>query len=161
MTMKQEPRIEHTAEKFFVGHMIRMSLVNNRTRELWSGFRPIAGQVNNRVGQDFINLQVYPQGYYENFSPANEYEAYALVEVSTLENIPENLLPFTLPAGDYAVFIHKGGPAAAPQMFQYILSEWLPGSEYQLDNRPHFEVLGEKYSNTDPDSEEEMWLPIK
>ena len=32
---------------------------------------------------------------------------------------------------------------------------------YTLDDRPHFEILGEKYKNQDPDSEEELWIPIK
>ncbi|MEP1984886.1 MAG: GyrI-like domain-containing protein, partial [Maribacter dokdonensis] len=39
--------------------------------------------------------------------------------------------------------------------------EWIPNSEYQLDGRPHFEVLGAKYKNNDPNSEEEVWIPIK
>jgi AraC family transcriptional regulator len=34
-------------------------------------------------------------------------------------------------------------------------------SKYLLDNRPHFETLGEKYKNEDPSSEEEVWIPIK
>jgi AraC family transcriptional regulator len=29
-----------------------------------------------------------------------------------------------------------------------------------LDDRPHFEVLGEKYKNNDPTSEKEIWIPI-
>jgi AraC family transcriptional regulator len=30
-----------------------------------------------------------------------------------------------------------------------------------LDNRPHFEILGEKYKQGSPDSEEEIWIPVK
>jgi hypothetical protein len=30
-----------------------------------------------------------------------------------------------------------------------------------LDDRPHFEVLGSKYRNNDPESEEETWIPTK
>jgi AraC family transcriptional regulator len=37
----------------------------------------------------------------------------------------------------------------------------LPNSAYALDDRAHFEVLGEKYKNNDPSSEEEIWIPIK
>jgi AraC family transcriptional regulator len=37
----------------------------------------------------------------------------------------------------------------------------LPNSNYHLDDRPHFEILGEKYKNADPGSEEEIWIPIK
>jgi len=38
---------------------------------------------------------------------------------------------------------------------------WLPNSEYALDNRPHCDILGKKYKNDDPSSEEEIWVPIK
>ncbi len=65
------------------------------------------------------------------------------------------------PSGLYAVFIHKGDASTAPKTFEYIFGTWLPNSEYLLDNRPHFEILGEKYKNEDPNSEEEVWIPIK
>jgi len=38
----------------------------------------------------------------------------------------------------------------------YIFSDWLPKSDYELDEKPHFEILGEKYKNDDPNSEEEI-----
>jgi AraC family transcriptional regulator len=68
---------------------------------------------------------------------------------------------FTLKAGLYAVFLHKGAAVTATETFQHIFGIWLPKSEYILDNRPHFEILGEKYKNNDPSSEEEIWIPIK
>jgi AraC family transcriptional regulator len=37
----------------------------------------------------------------------------------------------------------------------------LPASGYELDDRPHFEILGERYKNNDPDSEEELWFPVR
>ncbi|MCB0855813.1 MAG: GyrI-like domain-containing protein, partial [Bacteroidetes bacterium] len=46
-------------------------------------------------------------------------------------------------------------------IFQYIFFECLPKSDYLLDNRPHFEVLGEKAKLNDPNSEEEIWVPIR
>jgi predicted transcriptional regulator YdeE len=42
----------------------------------------------------------------------------------------------------------------------YIYTEWLPASNYELDNRPQFEILGVKYKTNDPNSEEEIWIPI-
>ena len=45
--------------------------------------------------------------------------------------------------------------------FQYIFGTWMPDSGYKWDNRPQFEILGEKYKNNDPSSEEEIWIPIK
>jgi AraC family transcriptional regulator len=34
-------------------------------------------------------------------------------------------------------------------------------SGYEIDARPHFEILGSKYVNADAESEEEIWIPIK
>jgi AraC family transcriptional regulator len=50
--------------------------------------------------------------------------------------------------------------SGASAFFQHIFSEWLPNSDYRLADRAHFEVLGEKYKNNDPSSEEEIWIPI-
>jgi AraC family transcriptional regulator len=57
------------------------------------------------------------------------------------------------------VFNYKGRTGDS-DVFTYIFGSWLPGSSYLLDDRPHFEILGEKYKNNDPDSEEEIWIPI-
>jgi len=65
-----------------------------------------------------------------------------------------------LPGGLYAVFDYKGS-SNDPGIFQYIFGTWLPGSEYDIDDRPHFEVLGENYKTNDPNSEEEIWIPIR
>jgi AraC family transcriptional regulator len=67
---------------------------------------------------------------------------------------------FSIPGGLYAVFDYKGSSTDS-SIFQYIFETWLPNSDYELDNRPHFEVLGDKYKNNDPASEEEIWIPIK
>lgn len=47
------------------------------------------------------------------------------------------------------------------RIFICIFSDWLPKSDYELDERPHFEILDEKYKNDDPNSEEEIWIPIR
>jgi AraC family transcriptional regulator len=49
----------------------------------------------------------------------------------------------------------------ASKTFEYIFETWLPNSDYLVDNRLHFELLGEKYKNKDLDSEEEIWIPIQ
>lgn len=84
-----------------------------------------------------------------------------MAEVSNLSIIPEGMEPFVLKGGLYAVFNYKGNQQQAAAAFQYIFGTWLPASHYTVDNRPHFEILGDKYKNGDPDSEEEIWIPIK
>ena len=155
-----EPRIERLSRKLLIGQHVTMSLVNNMTGFLWGQFAPRIKEVPNRVSLDKISMQVYPADYYNPFSPAKEFEKWATVEVSTLENKPEGMSSFVLEGGLYAVFDYKGS-SSDPSIFQYIYSQWIPASKYAVDDRPHFEVLGEKYKNNSPDSEEEIWIPIR
>lgn len=158
--MSITPRIETLDEKKLIGHRIKMSLSNNKTHELWSGFAPRINTIQDRTSEDKISMQVYPPMYYEQFSPETEFEKWATVAVSNFKAIPEGMTTFVLESGLYAVFDYKGS-SADPSIFQYIFSEWLPNSMYTIDDRPHFEVLGEKYKNNHPESEEEIWIPIK
>jgi len=66
-----------------------------------------------------------------------------------------------LSSGLYAVFHYIGSSTGISIFHQNIFNVWLPSSDYLLDDRPHFEILGEKYKNNDPLSEEDIWIPIK
>lgn len=155
-----EARIIHLQQKKLAGKHLRMSLTYNRTGEVWKSFIPGLRFIPNRVNNDLISMAVYEEGHFEDFKPEREFEKWAAVEVSGFEGLPEDLEPFVLEEGLYAVFDYKGS-AADTRIFQYIFGVWLPESGYIADNRPHFEVLGAKYKNADPESEEEIWIPIR
>ena len=156
-----EPRIEMLAEKKLVGKQMIMSLTNNKTPELWRSFMPRRKEIQNSIGTDLYSMQVYDEGYFRNFNPNATFTKWGAVEVTDFDSIPAEMESIVLPAGLYAVFLYKGAASAGAKTFQYIFETWLPNSDYFLDNRPHFEVLGAKYKNDDPDSEEEIWIPIK
>lgn len=137
-----------------------MSLTNNRTGQLWGQFAPRIKEIKNKATGDKISMQIYPPVYYKDFRPNNEFEKWATIEVKDFGEIPIGMKSFILKGGLYAVFDYKGS-SSNNSIFQYIFSEWLPNSEYLIDYRPHFEVLGSKYKNNDPNSEEEIWIPIK
>ncbi len=155
-----EPRIERLKTKYLVGHCLAMSVVQNKTAELWGGLAPHIKKIKNRVSEDKISLQVYPSGYHQQFDPQRTFVKWATVEVNNFEHVLEGLQSFELTGGLYAVFDYKGS-SRDTTIFHYIFSEWLPNSNYWLDDRPHFEVLGVNYRNNDPNSEEEIWIPIK
>lgn len=155
-----KPRIIQGKERKCIGLSLEMSLIKNRTGELWSNFMPRRMEVENRIGEDFISLQVYSPDYHTSFSPAVEFRKWALTEVTDFSHIPEAMELCTIKGGLYAVFDYKGA-SGDPSVFQYIYAEWLPKSGYVLADRPHFEVLGANYKNNDPNSEEEIWIPIK
>lgn len=155
------PRIETINEKKLVGKRMTMSYVDYRIGELWGGFMPRRREITNSLTNDLISLVVYPPNHFTNFSPTNEFERWATVEVGKLNKVPDEMETYILSSGLYAVFNYKGPSSGASAFFQYIYNEWVPNSDYMLDDRAHFEVLGEKYKNNDTTSEEEIWIPIK
>jgi AraC family transcriptional regulator len=157
-----DPRIETLQEKKLVGKRIVMTLSDNKTGELWKNFMPGKKEIKNNLTTDLYSMQVYNKSFdFKNFDLDAPFEKWAAVEVQDFNTIPFEMEGFTLAGGLYAVFIHKGAARTGEKTFRYIFETWLPNSGYLLDNRPHFEILGEKYKNDDPDSEEEVWIPIK
>lgn len=154
------PRIEKISEKKLIGKRMTMSFAENKTGELWKSFMPRRRDINTNLTNDLISLQVYKPTHFIDFKLTNEFEKWAVVEVSNFDNLPSDLESFTLIGGLYAVFEYKG-LSTDNRIFQFIFGSWLPSSDYVLDNRPHFEILGDKYKNNDPSSEEEIWIPIQ
>lgn len=158
---KMTPRIEKTSERKLIGKKVEMTYANNQTMELWKAFMPRRNVIKNRLNEDLISMQVYNEAFsFSNFDVNAPFEKWAAAEVSSFDNIPDEMECFTLVAGLYAVFEYKG-LSTDTSIFQYIFGVWLPASNYVLDQRPHFEILGSKYKNNDPESEEEIWIPIK
>jgi AraC family transcriptional regulator len=161
MGWAMNPRIELLPETRLIGKRIPMTLAVNKTAELWKSFMPRRKEIPNRIGAELYSLQIYEPLFFDNFNPNGRFEKWACVEVTDFEIVPDGLEAFILSGGLYAVFLYRGAASAAAETFQYIFGTWLPSSEYILDQRPHFERLGEKYKNEDPESEEEIWIPIQ
>ena len=156
------PRIEILPEKKLIGKRIRMNMAENKTFELWNGFMPRRKEITNTCSNDLFSLQVYDHALdFKDFNQFTLFDKWAAIEVSNLDDIPDQMEPLILEGGLYAVFIYKGASSDFADTFHYIFGKWLPQSEYIVDKRIHFEILGDKYKNNDPDSEEEIWIPIK
>jgi AraC family transcriptional regulator len=154
-----QPIITTVAEKKLIGKKVIMSLAGNNTPTLWRSFLPSRKEIKNTISSEMISMSVYSEplrlgDLHQKFSK------WAAVEVSDFDNVPNEMETFVLKSGLYAVF-HYQGLSTDNRIFVYIFGTWLPNSTYDLDARPHFEVLGEKYKNGDPNSEEDIWIPIK
>lgn len=124
---------------------------------------PRRKEIANIVDGIYYSVQVYPDHFkMANFTPQTVFEKWAAVEVTELGPMPMDMESITLSEGKYAVFVHHGTMQSFPKTLQYIYQSWLPQSEYELDSRPHFEIMGDKYLGpNDPNSEEEVWIPVK
>lgn len=154
------PKIEILKEKKLVGYRLKMSISDNQTQALWKKFVPKIERIKNRISEDKIAMQIYPSDYFQKFNPNTSFEKWACIEVEHFENTSQEFKIFLLQEGLYAVF-HYQGNSNDSRIFQYIFSEWIPHSDFEIDQRPHFEILGSKYKNNDENSEEEIWIPIK
>lgn len=155
------PRIEISTDKKLVGKRIEMSFSDNRTFELWSAFMPRLKEVNNKIGSDLYSIEVYDSQFFNNFDLNHGFVKWAAIEVTDFNAIPDGLETFELSDGLYAVFTHRGPASKGSDTYQFIFEKWLPNSTYSLDDRPHFALMGEKYKQEDPTSEEEIWIPIR
>lgn len=160
--MIEESKIIEFSETRLIGSRIRMSLVSDRTSELWRGFRTVRPTVAGRIGSESYSVKVYDESYsFAAFDPAAEFDKWAAVTVSDDAGVPDGLESLIIPAGKYAEFVHIGPAMAAPRTFGYIFGEWLPSSEFELDLRPHFEILPEGYDPFDENAEERVLIPVR
>jgi AraC family transcriptional regulator len=157
-----QPRIENLKEIKLVGKRIKTSFTENQTALLWRSFIPGRKEIRNGTGTELYSVEIYPAGFFRNFSPKTQFEKWAAAAVTDFTSIPEGMETMIIPGGLYAVFLHHGPASTVPQSYQDILGNWLTrNGEFILDDRPHFAMMGEKYRNESPDSEEELWIPVK
>jgi AraC family transcriptional regulator len=160
--MIEEPKIINFPETRLIGSRIRMSFLNDRTSELWRGFRVVRPAITGRIGGESYSVKVYDASYsFSSFDPSAEFDKWAAVAVSDDAEVPDDLGSLIIPAGKYAEFTHVGPASAASRTFGYIFAEWLPASEFEPDLRPHFEILPEGYDPFDEKAEEKVLIPIR
>jgi AraC family transcriptional regulator len=150
-------RITTLQPKKLIGRRLRMSVANDKTHQLWRSFMSDRGKIKNNVSEELISMRVYDEPFRMDFQ--QEFDKWAAVEVLNFSDVPEGMETFVLKEGLYAVFDYKG-LNTDHRIYHYIFAEWLPDSGYLLDNRPQFEILGSRYRNNDPASEEEIWIPV-
>jgi AraC family transcriptional regulator len=156
------PKIITIAPKKLIGYSVAMSLLDNKTFSIFSQLMPRLKEITNPKSADIFCIQMYEADYFTNFTPETLFTKWAAVEVKDFSTIPNGFEKLELTGGKYAVFLYKGTSEMFPETAQYIYGEWLPNSGFQLDNRPHFEIMGDNYlGHENPESEEEIWIPIK
>jgi len=154
-------RIEQSGPKILVGKRIRMNYADNRTFELWRGFMPNRNKISGRKGEELFSVSVFTGGdSFATLTAETPFDKWAAAEVAEPFTVPEGMESYTLAGGLYAVLTYRGRASEFQKVFGYILGEWMPASGYRPDSREQFEILMPGYDPNDPDSTEEIWIPV-
>lgn len=153
-------KIKEFGVRRFAGIATMMSFANDSTADIWREFMPKRGSITNIIGTELYSIEIYAAGFFDDFEPEREFEKWAAVEIGDIGKLPDGIKSLTVPPGLYASFTYKGKPSEAMPFYRSIYTEWLPVSEYSLDTRPHFAVMGDNYKGESDDSEEEILIPV-
>lgn len=158
------PKITQLSPKLLIGISAKTKMVDYAAPRLWQQFMPKRSTIPHVVDHRNYSIQIHDEAYdFAQFTPQISFTYWAATEVHKQDAIMDDT-PFSyleIPGGLYAVFLHKGTMETFYQTLQTFYMEWLPDSGYKVDQRPHFELLDERYlGHTNADSQEEIWVPI-
>jgi AraC family transcriptional regulator len=139
-----------------------MSIEQDTTRELWGRFMQVSKAIRKKSGAEWYSVEIYPDSYFDAYDPGKTFEKWAAVAVEkSTSPRPSGLEELHIDQGLYAVFGYKGPASQVHRLYQYIFADWIPGSGFALEPRPHFALMGAGYKGEDPDSKEELWIPVR
>jgi AraC family transcriptional regulator len=125
---------------------------------LWDGFLHDSRRIANRVGKEMYGI-IYARPATERMHP-HELQYIAAVAVTSATKIPDGMVAYTVPAGTFAVFTHRGPIHRIGETMQTIYREWLPQSAYRHAGTADVEVYDQRFHLNDDDSEMDYWMPI-
>lgn len=143
------------------GYSTQTSYLGNTIPQLWGRFMPQRKQIQLPADDNLYSVAVYPEDFFEGMQPGKLFERRAAVCMNEATVLLPDMEEWIIPGGLYAVFRHVGAHTDMSTI-DYIFREWLPQNGfYALDARPHFEILGAKYKQGDPASEEDIYIPVR
>lgn len=165
--INMEPLIKFVDEKKVAGMGARFISVlspdaNNQNviGELWSRYNPRSGEIPDRANWSDLGVVSCLSEAEEKEHP-NEMFYLAGAEVTATENVPKGMTVITIPAGNYAVFTHKGSITKIGMTMKYIYGSWLPKSGKVLRNAPEIEVYDQRFKHDSEESELDILIPIQ
>ncbi len=151
-----EPTIVEREPIKTVGIAKRYSNDDLDLKKLWSAFKPYKDKIPNRVGDELF-------GIYEEYEEDGDETGFTYVcsaQVSSFDDIPENMVGRIIAGQKYACFEHKGELASLENTLKFIWGSWLPKSKYDYVEKPDFELYGPGFCDA-PGNILRIFIPIQ
>jgi len=125
---------------------------------LWAKYVPRSQEIKSRISSADLGVCFDPG---KEKSHPDECFYLAGTEVKSADEIPEGMMAMTIPAGQYAVFTHKGSIEKLNFTMKYIYGSWLPKSGQKLRDAPDLEIYDQRFRPDSEDSELDIYIPIQ
>ncbi|MBP5945688.1 MULTISPECIES: GyrI-like domain-containing protein [unclassified Pseudomonas] len=160
--MDEQTRVEVAEPRFEHGHFLLIAGLGGRFTQdttdgipaLWEKFIPHLGKIPGQKSEVTFGVCCNADG-------KGGFEYIAGVEISKLDDLPEQYRWIEVQPQDYAVFEHKGSLDQLPATFQHIWKTWLPQSGREAADAPEFERYSEDFNPKLHTGTLEIWLPLK
>lgn len=126
---------------------------------LWGRFIPRANEIQRRTGEAMYGV-IYAMPEAQRSHP-DELMYLAGVAVSGVGELSDGMTSRTVPAGTFAVFIHRGPIQGIRETVSAIYRDWLPQSSYEHSEIADVELYDHRFCVDSPDSEMEYWISVK
>lgn len=126
---------------------------------LWDRFCHRAKEVAHRTGDEMYGI-IYSRPESERSHP-HELQYIAAVAVNSIDKIPAGMTSRTIPAGTFAVFLHRGPITRIADTCRWIYRVWLPQSQWEHSQIADVEVYGERFNCESETSEMEYWISVR
>jgi AraC family transcriptional regulator len=153
----QEPRIEQKGAMRLAGMYYRGKNANGEIAAMWDQkFIPRIQELRPDTAGGFVAYGACRMP--EEGAEPGAFEYLAAVEVPSLENLPDGMVGWEIPAQTYAV-LPAHGLDEIPRVFDYLYSQWAPSStEWEAADSPCFEL----YPLTFPDDPTvDIYMPVR
>lgn len=159
---KMQAKIVSLPKMYVVGMQCTTSVNNDKIEQLWKDFCPVMDTINNRKGSHYLGMGSSTEpGWKDNWSNDYEFNYMACVEVDENTIPPKNMVLKEISACRYAVFTHKGDVRNLGNTIEYIYGEWLRNCNHELIEHEDFVWYDERFKDNDPNSEVDVYIPIK
>jgi AraC family transcriptional regulator len=149
-----QPRIVDHPAFTVVGLKVHGKNENNEIPRMWEALNPRVGEIKHRVDNDVA------YGISTNLDEqSGAFDYIAGFAVGRTEEIPDGMVHFQVPGGKYAVF--RTSLPRLGETFLYAYRTWVPRSGYELAGGPDFELYDEEFDPNEPDSEFDVYVPIR
>lgn len=125
---------------------------------LWERFLHRQSEVPNRIGRATFGI-IYARPEAER-RHVHELAYIAAAAVSSDGEVPPGMVAYVVPAGRFAVFVHRGPIAKIAETCREIYRQWLPQSDWEHAGMADVELYDERFDCASDRSEMEYWIPL-